>query len=480
MSMDPNDLVATLNAGRAYWGDFAEIFMERRSSTSIMLDDGQLDKMSAGEEAGAGIRVFHGQSAAYVYTSDLSRASLLEAMRLASIAAKRRAAPFPSPVGALSDGGGVRGGGRPLPDYRQLPDAVPLADKVAVVRLADQVARAQGHAIRQVTVNYTDSMQDVTIVNSLEEVAQDRRVHTAFVVNVVASDGDVIQTASESTGGLAGFEQVDGHIPERLARIAAQRALRMLSARAAPAGTMPVVCAAKAGGVLIHEAMGHGMEADFNLPDKPTSVFAGQIGQFVAHPKITIVDDGTLPGLFGSLGCDDEGVPAQRRLLIEHGILRSYMHDRKTARAMDVAPNGGGRRQSFRHSPMPRMTNTLMLAGPDDPAAIIASVPRGLLVRQMGGGQVNIVSGDFVFKVQEAYLIENGAVTDLVRGATIIGSGPAILRTIDMVGSDAGPTRIGMCGKYDQGAPVAHGMPTLRIPEIVVGGIVPGMRETIV
>ncbi len=474
MSLDPNDLVAALNAGRAYWGDFAEIFAERRVDTMVVLDDGRIEKMSAGEEAGAGVRVFQGKTSAYVYTSDLSRASLVEALRLASAAAKQRAATGETLIAAL----GRDTPPRPLTNYLRMPDTIPLAEKVKVVRRADASARAQGDAIRQVTASYSDYIQDVTIVNSLEEVARDRRVRTVFNINVVASDGDVIQTAYESTGGLAGFEQVDGAIPERLARIAADRARRMLRARPAPAGTMAVVCAAKAGGVLIHEAMGHGMEADFNLPDKPMSVFAGKIGQRVAHPKITIVDDGTLPGLFGSLGYDDEGVPAQRRVLIEKGILKNYMHDRTTAREMNVAPNGGGRRQSFRHTPMPRMTNTLMLGGGDDPAAIIKSVSRGLLVKQMGGGQVNIVSGDFVFKVQEAFLIENGALAEPVRGATIIGNGPAILKTIDRVGNDAGPTRIGMCGKFDQGAPVGHGIPTLRIPEIVVGGIVPGMQET--
>jgi TldD protein len=367
-----------------------------------------------------------------------------------------------------------------------MPDGIPLAAKVAVVRNADRSARAlseikrSGAEIRQVTATYSDAIQDVTIVNSMEEVAQDRRVRTVLRVNVVAQKDDLIQTAFESTGGLAGFEQVEGDVSERLARVAADRALRMLRARPSPAGTMPVVCAAEAGGVLVHEAMGHGMEADFNLPSKPMSVFAEKIGQPVANSKVTIVDDATIPGMYGSMNYDDEGIPAQRRILIENGILQNYMHDRMTAREMGVAPNGSGRRQTFRHTPMPRMSNTLMLAGDDDPAAIIRSVPRGLLVTQMGGGQVNIVSGEFVFKVQEAFLIENGQVTEPVRGATLIGNGPAVLKIIDRVGNDVGPTRIGTCGKYGQGAPCGHGIPTVRIPEIVVGGIVPGMKDTMV
>jgi TldD protein len=473
MSLDPNNLVDALNAGRQYWGDFAEIFAEHRADTSIVLDDGQLDKVSAGEEGGAGVRVFQGQTSAYVYTTDLSRAGLVEAMQIASAAAKQRASPGET-VAALDRGSSQL----PITNYQLLPDSIPLATKVAVVRNANQVARALGSEIRQVTATYADYIQDITIVNSLEEVAQDRRVRTVFNINVVAQLDNIIQTAMESTGGLAGFEQVAGDVPEKLARRAADRALRMLRARPAPAGTMPVICAAEAGGVLVHEAMGHGMEADFNLPSKPMSVFAGKIGELVAHPKVSIIDDATIPGLYGSYRFDDEGIPAQKRVLIENGFLRNYMHDRKTAREMRVAPNGGGRRQSFRHTPMPRMTNTLMLAGNDDPAAIIRSVARGLLVKQMGGGQVNIVSGDFVFKVQEAYLIENGQITDPVRGATLIGCGPAILKIIDLVGNDTGPTRIGTCGKYDQGAPVGHGIPTVRIPEIVVGGIVAGMQET--
>ncbi len=474
MSLNPNHLVAALNAGRQSWGDFAEIFAERRSDTIVVLDDRRLDKLSAGEEAGIGVRVFSGKTSAYVYTSDFSRDAIVDALRLAHAAAKQRAASGETLIAALDRNTRPR----PITSYQLPPDGIPLADKVALVRRADRAARGMGHAIRQVTASYTDYIQDITIVNSMEEVAQDRRVRTVFNINVVAQDGDVIQTAYESTGGLAGFEQVSGDVPERCARVAADRALRMLRAQPAPAGTMPVVCAAEAGGVLIHEAMGHGMEADFNLPSKPMSVFAGQIGQLVANAKVTIIDDGTIPSLFGSLGCDDEGVPAQKRVLIENGILKSYMHDRTTARELGVAPNGGGRRQSFRHTPMPRMTNTLMLAGDDDPNAIIHSIQRGLLVKQMGGGQVNIVSGDFVFKVQEAFLIENGAITDPVRGATIIGNGPAILKTIDLIGSDAGPIKIGMCGKYDQGAPVGHAIPTLRIPEITVGGIVQGMQET--
>lgn len=476
MTLDPNYLIAALNAGRAYWGDYAEIFAERRTDTLVGLDDGRLEQVSAGEEAGLGVRVFSGRTSAYVYTTDFSREAIVEALRLARAATQQRAAADAGQtlVAALDR----HAPARVLATYQQMPDGVPLATKVAVVRNADRVARGLGAEIRQVTATYADTIQDVTIVNSLEEVAQDRRVRTVFRVNVVAQQDDIIQTAFEATGGLAGFEQVAGDVSERLARIAADRALRMLRARPAPAGTMPIVCAAEAGGVLVHEAMGHGMEADFNLPSQPMSVFAGKIGQMVASPKVTIVDDATIPGLYGSMNFDDEGVPAQRRVLIENGILRNYMHDRTTAREMGVPPNGCGRRQTFRHTPMPRMSNTLMLAGEDEPAAIIRSVSRGLLVKQMGGGQVNIVSGEFVFKVQEAFLIENGQVTEPVRGATLIGNGPAILKIIDMVGSDAGETRIGTCGKYDQGAPVGHGIPTLRIPEIVVGGIVPGMKDT--
>ncbi|MBI5032953.1 MAG: TldD/PmbA family protein [Chloroflexi bacterium] len=475
MSLDPNDLVAALNEGRSYWGDFAEIFAERRTDTIVVLDDGRLDKLSAGEEAGVGVRIFHGPTSAYVYTSDFSRDAIVEAMRLASAAAKQRAGTGETLVASLDRGITPT----PLSVYKQLPDSIPLSDKVAIVRNANRIARGLGAEIRQVTASYQDYIQDVTIVNSLEEVAQDRRVQTVFSINVVASDGTILQTANESTAALAGFEQVAGDLPERYARIAGERALRMLRARPAPAGTMPIVCAAGTGGVLIHEAIGHGMEADFNLPNKPMSVFAGKVGQLVAHPKVTIVDDATIPNFRGSYRYDDEGVPGQRRLLIEKGILRNYMNDRKTARELGVAPNGGGRRQSFRHTPMPRMTNTFMLSGDDDPNAIIRSVEHGLLIKQMGGGQVNIVSGDFVFNIQEAYLIEKGQIAEPVRGATVIGNGPAILKIIDLVGNDSRlESRAGMCGKDGQGAPVGFGIPTLRVPEIVVGGIVPGMTET--
>jgi TldD protein len=307
----------------------------------------------------------------------------------------------------------------------------------------------------------------VDIANSLGERARDRRIASVWMAQVVAADGAVIQTGYETAGGCDALGSFPPDTLERIALEAARRALQMLTARPAPGGRMPVVLSAEAGGTMIHEAVGHGLEAD--LAQEGFSVYAGKLGKRIASPLVSVVDDPTLCGRRGSYAVDDEGVPAERTLLVDRGVLRTFLFDRLGAAKDGRASNGHGRRQSYHQRPIPRMSNTMILSGADDPAKILGEVKRGLLVRKMGGGQVNTVNGDFVFEVTEGYLIEGGEAAYPVRGATLVGNGPEVLRTIDRVGSDLG-FALGTCGKDGQGVPVSDAQPTLRIPELTVGG----------
>jgi TldD protein len=287
------------------------------------------------------------------------------------------------------------------------------------------------------------------------------------MVQVVAADGAVMQTGYETAGGSAGLGAFPPDTLERIGLAAARRAVQMLSARPAPGGRMPVVLSSEAGGTMIHEAVGHGLEAD--LAQEGFSVYAKKRGTRIASPLVSVVDDPTLCGSRGSYTVDDEGVPAERTLLVERGVLRTYLFDRLSAAKDGRASNGHGRRQSYHQRPIPRMSNTMILPGADDPAQILAEVRQGLLVRKMGGGQVNTVNGDFVFEVTEGYRIEGGEVAYPVRGATLVGNGPEVLRQIDRVGTDLG-FALGTCGKGGQGVPVSDAQPTIRIPELTVGG----------
>jgi TldD protein len=342
-----------------------------------------------------------------------------------------------------------------------------MARKIALVREGDEAARVCGAAVRQVSVTYRDTVQNIRIISSEGFMAADERVYTTAMVQVIAARNGMIQTGYDAEGGLVGFELFDGVSYRDLARRSAGRALRMLDAPRAPGGRMPVVISSAAGGTMIHEAIGHGLEAD--LAQRGLSVYSGKRGRVIASPVVTVIDDGTLPGKRGSVAVDDEGTPSHRTVLVSEGVLESYLHDRRTALLDKVQPTGNGRRESFEHKPIPRMTNTFIAPGTVAPAEVIASVNKGLFVMKMGGGQVNTVTGDFVFDVQEGYLIESGRVGDMVRGATLVGNGPEILKSIDLVGSDLGFS-IGTCGKDSQGVPVSDAMPTLRIRELVVGG----------
>jgi TldD protein len=349
-----------------------------------------------------------------------------------------------------------------------VPGDVPKARKVELLNRANETARSQGGAISQVSASYGDSRRRILVANSDGLLAGDDQVKTFFAVSCVATGDTGMQTGRESVGHTVGFELFDLYDVEELARRAADRALTKLNARPAPSGQMPVVIGSGGGGVLFHEACGHGLEAD--LVGKSASVFKGRVGELVASPTVTIVDDGTMAREWGCFAIDDEGHAAQRNVLIENGILTDYMWDLLRARKEGRESSGNGRRQSYQHLPMVRMTNTYLLNGPDDPAEIVASTDRGVYVKHLGGGQVNTATGDFVFGMTEAYLIENGEITEPLREGNLIGNGPEVLTRIDALGNDFAMGPPGTCGKDGQGVPVGDGVPTLRVSSLTIGG----------
>jgi TldD protein len=459
MMLDAMDLSRILRSALAEGGEFADIYFEEGSSTSIVCEEGKIEKIIAGTDRGVGIRVISDLRTAYAYTNEITEKALLELARTVSRAVRGK--EFGAAIDLRAK---VIGPGFPI---KTSPGSVPLQDKVALVRRADDAARKIDERVRQVMVVYRDGRVRTQIANSLGDFIETGRTGTVFLTQVVASAGDVIQTGYEPVGGFRGFELFDQTSPEEVARTAAQRALMMLSARKAPAGTMPVVISSEAGGTMVHEAIGHGLEAD--LAQAGLSVYTGKIGTQVASPLVTVIDDATIPHARGSFSFDDEGVAAQKTVLVENGILKCYLYDRLSAMKDGCVSTGNGRRESYHAKPIVRMTNTLIAPGESSPEAIVREVQQGLFVKKMGGGQVNTVTGDFVFEVSEGYLIENGTIGEPVRGATLTGNGPDVLKKVTKIGNDLG-FGIGTCGKDGQGAPVSDAQPTLLISEITVGG----------
>lgn len=456
-------LKEVIDAAMVRGGDFADVFIEERQSTFITLEDGKVEKVHSGLDRGAGVRVLSGESTAYAYTNDLSREGLMNAADIASR--------------AVGGGGAIRARELQIDTLPAAagPDGVPLEDKVAAVTAADKAARAVDAAIKQVIVGYGDLVQRVTVANSEGVFMEDDRTRIRFTVNAVAAEGAVIQTGFEAIGTTAGFRAAfEEHPPEDLARTAARRAAALVKARPAPAGRMPVVLSGEAGGTMVHEACGHGLEAD--LVQKGLSVYGGEKSSRVAAETVTVIDDATLPDKYGSYRFDDEGIKARPVVLIENGYLRDFLYDRKTAAKERKESNGHGRRESYQHKPIPRMANTYIAPGKVPPEAIIREVKSGFLVKKMGGGQVNTTNGDFVFDVAEGYLIQDGDVGPLVRGATLTGNGPEVLKKVALVGRDLGFT-VGTCGKDGQGVPVSDAQPTLLVPELIIGGTGNGGRR---
>jgi TldD protein len=441
-------------------GEFADIFYEEGSSTAVFCEDNNIEKVVATTERGVGLRVISDLRTAYAYTNDLSEAALMELAATLSRAVRGR--EFKDAIDMRSRDIG--------PGFPILipPDSVPLADKVALVNRANLAARKLDSRIRQVTVTYRDGQLRAQCANSIGEFRETARTGVVFTTQVVASNGEVIQTGYEPLGGFRGHEIFEEKSPEEIAQAAARRATMMLSARKAPGGTMPVVLSSSAGGTMVHEAIGHGLEAD--LAQSGMSVYSGKVGTQVAAPLVTVLDDATIANARGSFSFDDEGTPAERTVLVENGILKGFMYDRLSAMKDGCVSTGNGRRESYQSKPIVRMTNTIIAPGSTDPEAIVRSADKGLFVKKMGGGQVNTVTGDFVFEVTEGYLIDKGSVVEPVRGATLTGSGPEVLKKIAMVGNDLG-FGIGTCGKDGQGVPVADAQPTLLIEAITVGGV---------
>lgn len=450
-------------------GDFADLYFEAVTSTSLGMDESIVKTAAQGVSVGCGVRVLSGERTGFAYTDDLSAEKLLKAARTAALIAN---GPQTTRVAGFNE--------------TRTPQLYPVAGvtadaeisaKLELIARADRAARAFDPRIVQVRASLNDELRRILIAASDGTFASDTQPLARLNVAVIAKDEHGTARGSSGGGGrvtLEFFTSARGpgetdKSPEHFATEAARTAVLQLGAVAAPAGDMEVVLGPGWPGVLLHEAVGHGLEADFNR--KKTSAFAGLIGQKVASEKVTVVDNGRMPGRRGSLNVDDEGNPTQETVLIEKGVLRGYLSDKLSARLMGMPNTGSGRRESYQAIPMPRMTNTYMLSGEDDPAEILRSVKRGLYAVNFGGGQVDITNGKFVFSASEAYLIEDGRVTAPVKGATLIGNGPESLKYVSMVGNDlALDEGIGTCGKAGQSVPVGVGMPTVKLDRMTVGG----------
>ena len=441
--------------------DDGELFLEYRQSESFSFDDGRLKSASFDTHQGFGLRAVSGETTAYAHAGELGEDAL-----------KRASAT----VRAVRSGHGGTMAAAPSRTNRTLYvddnplDGTPFDDKVALLAEIDSYARAKEPRVRQVMASLLGSWQAVEIIRADGSRACDVRPLVRLNVAVMVGEGERQETGSQGVGGRAVYDEFlapgrwRAQVDEAL-----RQALVNLESVATPAGEMPVVLGPGWPGILLHEAIGHGLEGDFNR--KKTSAFSGLLGKRVASPGVTVVDDGAIDDRRGSLTVDDEGTPTGRTVLIEDGILRGYLQDRMNARLMGMEPTGNGRRESFAHAPMPRMTNTFMLDGADEPDEIIGRVKKGIYAKNFSGGQVDITSGKFVFSAAEAYLIEDGKTTAPLKGASLIGNGPDVLTRVAAIGNDfALDTGIGTCGKNGQGVPVGVGLPTLLVDPITVGG----------
>ena len=443
-------------------GDFADLYFESVTSTSLGVDEQIVKSASTGTSAGCGIRVLSGERTGYAYTDNLNPERLLHAAKTAALIAS---GPAKQPIQGFTE--------TPAVDLYPVPLGgfdLDLAARLELILRADRAARAFDNRIAQVRAGYSEELRRILVAGSDGAFASDTQPLCRLNVFVIARDGQTTTRGSAGGGGRAGLEQFTGSkSPKALAQEAARGAILQLGAVPAPAGEMQVVLGPGWPGILLHEAVGHGLEADFNR--KGTSAFSGLIGKSVASEKVTVVDNGTMAGRRGSLNVDDEGSPTQETVLIEGGILKGYLTDKLSARLMGTANTGSGRRESYHCIPMPRMTNTYMLNGEESPEDILRSVKRGLYAVNFGGGQVDITNGKFVFSASEAYLIEDGKITAPVKDATLIGNGPEALKYVSMVGNDLRLDEgIGTCGKDGQSVPVGVGMPTIKLDRMTVGG----------
>jgi TldD protein len=467
----PEQLRSVLAVLLGRGGDYGEVFVEHRRSCALGMDDGRMEDVLAGETFGASLRLVDSETTRFADLIAPSLEELTEAAATLAAPGTGAAATVPDLAPRLL--------AKPSPVDRE-PAMVPLTEKVDLVRRADHLARHRAETLkpgllRQVAVGYGDSTQNVWIASAERAGAawnavltEDRRIQSTLRLSVTAGEAGNLQNGYQALGETRGFELFTPEAVERTVLEAVRLALQALEARPAPAGTFPVILSSSAGGTMIHEACGHGLEADLALAG--VSAFAGKLGQKVAGEGVTIIDDGTLPHKRGSGASDDEGNPAQRVVLIERGILKNYLQSRKTARQMGTQPTGNGRRESYRHIPIPRMRNTFLAPGLEAPEAILKDLDRGLLVKHMGGGQVDTVTGNFVFQVTEGYWVEDGQVQYPVKNATLTGCGPEVLQGLTRIGSDLHHFDIGTCGKDGQGVPVSDALPTILCPALIVGG----------
>ncbi|HET8550438.1 MAG TPA: metalloprotease TldD [Bryobacteraceae bacterium] len=457
------DLEDYLSEALSAGGEYADLYFEYLTTSSISIDEGIVKSATQGVSLGVGIRVIAGERTGYAYSDDLSPEKIRNAARVAAHIARG-----PSKIDKT---GFTEPNGRNLYPVLRAPSETALSERVELVRRADRAARAADSRVFQVQAGYADNLRYILVATSDGILSYDRQPLARIGIAALAREGNGPPQRGYSGGG--GRVSLDFFLnektPEYFGREAARQAIVQLNAAPAPAGEMTVVLGPGWPGILLHEAVGHGLEADFNR--KGVSAFSNRIGQQVASPLCTVVDDGTIARRRGSLNVDDEGTPTQQNVLIENGILRAYLRDKLSSRIMKAASSGSGRRESYQHIPLPRMTNTFMLAGESDPDEIIRSVPRGLYCANFGGGQVDITSGNFVFSASESYLIEDGRITRPVRGATLIGNGPEALKYVSMVGNDLKLDEgVGICGKEGQSVPVGVGIPTIRIDQLTVGG----------
>ena len=458
------DLGTYLSEALSRGGDYADLYFEYRINHSIVLEEQIIKSATKGVNLGVGVRVVSGEKTGYAYSDDLNRENIIKAARTAAFIAN-----------ASTPGGTVQ---IPTPLNREqslynipiYPADLEIKQKIALLEQADSAARMFDSRIRQVQASYIDETKHVLIVTSEGKAAWDLQPLVRLNVMCIAEENGRRQSGVQGGGGRRALDIFTGELnPAALARESARQAILQLQAVDAPAGPMEVVLGPGWPGILLHEAIGHGLEADFNR--KKTSAFAGLIGQKVGSELCTVVDDGTIPFRRGSLNMDDEGNPTNQTVLIDKGVLQGYLQDRLSSKLMKSPVTGNGRRQGYDHIPMPRMTNTFMMSGESAPEDIVKSVKKGLYAVHFNGGQVDITSGKFVFSASEAYLIEDGHITAPVKGATLIGDGPTVLRQVTAVGNDLKLDQgVGICGKDGQTIPVSVGLPTIKIREITVGG----------
>ncbi len=440
-------------------GSFAEIYLERRTRTQLIYDGEAVEDASGGIDSGIALRIIKD---GITYFANSNEADLKSIKKLAKKLSKNSGTKASARIPPLKE--------ISLPEISSVklnPSEVPLSDKVQILLNADQAAREYSKEIIQVTVHYRDSIKEFSVANTDGIFTEDRITITTMAVLAIGRREEVIRSGWKVISQSTGFEIFQTIKAEDIAREAARVAVLQLKASPAPAGTFTAVLSSKAGGTMIHEACGHGLEADY--VEKGVSIYSGKLGQKVASKHITVIDDGSMPNMKGSSRFDEEGQPTKKVTLIENGVLKGFLHSWKTARSMHTQPTGNGRRESYRFLPIPRMRNTYIAPGNMSPEEIVSQVKEGIFVADMGGGEVETVSGNFVFHCSEAYMIKNGEITHPIRDAILTGNGPEILNKIDAVGNDLG-FQTGTCGKEGQSIPVSNGQPTIRIPGIVVGG----------